>query len=641
MQFKHPEILYALLLLLIPIIVHLFQLRRFQKVPFTNVEFLKKITIQTRKSSEIKKWLTLFTRLLLLSGIIFAFSQPYTSNLSDYKTKKETVLYLDNSFSMQAKGDSGPLLQRAVQDLIKNLEGEELVSIITNTKEFKNVSIKNIKNELIQLGYSSNQLDYKSAYLKAINCFSNDPGSLKNLVFISDFQATTDFVEFEDGSEYNLNLVQLKPININNISVDSLYIDDKTSSNLDLTVILKNQGERIEDLSVSLFSNNSLIAKTSTDIEDSSRVKFTVGSNDFIKGKVQINDAHLQFDNTLYFNIDKPEKVNVLAINGSDDNFMRRIYSRSEFNYISSSLNTLDYNSMTSQNLVILNELKSIPPSLQSTLKSFVETDGYLLIIPSIESDISSYNQLFKNFSSMRFGLLKKADRKIFKINFSHPLFKDVFSNTTTNFQYPKVNNLYPISPGNASSILDFEDGTSFLVNSDNLFIFSAPLNTNNSNFQNSSLIVPTFYNIGKQSLQLSRPYYIIGKENQMDINTSLNQDQVLAIENEDIKVIPQQQSFNNKVSIITYETPEFAGHYNINNNSQIIANISYNYNRSESYLNYLNLDNFENIQVSNSIAVVLSKIKSNTKINELWKQFIIFALIMLIIEMLILKFYK
>ncbi|NNK28782.1 MAG: hypothetical protein HKP06_11155, partial [Flavobacteriaceae bacterium] len=37
MQFKHPELLYALLLLLIPIIIHLFQLRRFKETPFTNV----------------------------------------------------------------------------------------------------------------------------------------------------------------------------------------------------------------------------------------------------------------------------------------------------------------------------------------------------------------------------------------------------------------------------------------------------------------------------------------------------------------------------------------------------------------------------------------------------------------------------
>lgn len=641
MQFKHPEILYALLLLLIPIIVHLFQLRRFQKVAFTNVDFLKKITIQTRKSSQIKKWLTLITRILLLSAIILAFSQPYQSNITDYKIKKETVIYLDNSYSMQVKGNTGPLLQRAVQDLIINLDSEEIVSIITNNAEFKNVSLSNIKNELIQLGYSSNQLDYKSAYLKAINCFSKDANSLKNLIFISDFQDKNELLSFEETSAYNINLVQLKPVNTYNVSVDSLYISDKTASNLDLTVILSNQGEGIQDLSVSLFNNESLIAKTSTDIANSSQIKFTVSNKDFINGKVEITDTQLQFDNTLFFNIDQPEKVNVLSINGSEDKFLNKIYNKPEFNYVSASLNNLDYNSLPEQNLIVLNELNSIPNSLRAALKSFVQADGFILIIPSIEINLSSYNQIFRELSTIQLDPLKNTEKKIFKINFSDPLFKGVFSNRISNFQYPKINNFYPLNSRNESNIIDYEDGSSFLVSSNNLFVFTSPLNLRNSNFQNSSLIVPTLYNIGKQSLQLSKLYYIVGQENQMDINTSLSQDQVLVLENEGIKVIPEQQSFNNKVSIMTSETPEIAGHYTISNNSQIMGFISYNYDRKESILNYLDLSNIDNVQVSNSTANVLTNIKSNTKINELWKWFIIFALILLIIEMLILKFYK
>ncbi|HRM13327.1 MAG TPA: BatA domain-containing protein, partial [Flavobacterium sp.] len=64
MHFKQPEILYFLLLLIVPILVHLFQLRRFKKEYFTNVRFLKALSIQTRKSSKIKKWLLLACRLL-------------------------------------------------------------------------------------------------------------------------------------------------------------------------------------------------------------------------------------------------------------------------------------------------------------------------------------------------------------------------------------------------------------------------------------------------------------------------------------------------------------------------------------------------------------------------------------------------
>ena len=156
MQFKHPELLYALLLLLIPIIIHLFQLRRFQKVDFTNVAFLKKVTIQTRKSSQLKKWLTLLLRLLALACIILAFAQPFAASKTALNTEKETVLYVDNSHSMQAKGPNGPLLQRALQQLYDNVSGTEKISWFSNTETNKNVSRTDFKNEVLSIDYTTN-----------------------------------------------------------------------------------------------------------------------------------------------------------------------------------------------------------------------------------------------------------------------------------------------------------------------------------------------------------------------------------------------------------------------------------------------------------------------------------------------------
>ena len=119
MQFKNPELLYALFLLVIPILIHLFQLRRFQKVEFTNVKFLKSVKLQTRKSSQLKKWITLLTRMLLLACVIIAFAQPFIPNTEDFNEVQETVIYLDNSFSMQAKGSNGTLLNEAIQDITR------------------------------------------------------------------------------------------------------------------------------------------------------------------------------------------------------------------------------------------------------------------------------------------------------------------------------------------------------------------------------------------------------------------------------------------------------------------------------------------------------------------------------------------
>ena len=103
MQFKYPEILFFLFLLLIPLLIHLFQLQKFKKEAFTNVKFLKKIELESRKSSKLKKLLILLSRMLALAALIIAFSQPYI-NKSDGLQQRKTIIYLDNSMSLQAMG---------------------------------------------------------------------------------------------------------------------------------------------------------------------------------------------------------------------------------------------------------------------------------------------------------------------------------------------------------------------------------------------------------------------------------------------------------------------------------------------------------------------------------------------------------
>ena len=641
MQFKHPELLYGLFLLLIPIIVHLFQLRKFQKVAFTNVAFLKEATLQTRKSSQIKKWLILLTRLLLLAALVFAFTQPFTSKSNSFKTEKETVIYLDNSFSMQAKGNQGELLKRAIQDIITNVPEDENISIITNDEVFKNTSLKAIKNDLLELSYSSNSLSPEAALLKSIACFKNKSNTLKNVVLISDFQQDESDFKIESDSLINLNLVNLNPLNRNNISIDSIYISETISTSIELKVILKNSGIPIENLPISLYNNDKLIAKTSVGIEQDSETTFTLPINQVINGKITIDDSNLQFDNTLYFNINKASKINVLAINGQDDSFLKRIYPKDEFNYNSSPINQLNYNLIDSQHLIVLNELNSIPIALVSALKQFTDQGGSVILMPSETINNASYNQFLANYNS-GFTDVITSEKRITTINYSHPIYNNgVFEKQVKNFQYPQVKSFYNIASTSLSPVLQFEDEKIFLGQKKNTYIFTAALNQDNSNFKNSPLIVPTLYNIAKQSFKIPELYYTIGKENTFDVATKMQQDAVLSLTNGDINMIPKQQYFNNKVVVNTLEDPSFSGTYLIKNKDETIKNVSYNYSRNESKLTYRNLSSIENATVSDSITKVFDTIKSDTKVNALWKWFVIFALALLIIEMLILKFFK
>jgi hypothetical protein len=641
MQFKHPEILYALLLLIIPVIIHLFQLRKFQKVAFTNVKFLKELTIQTRKSSQLKKWLTLLTRMLLLACVIIAFAQPYISNSESFNTKSETVIYLDNSFSTQAQGSNGTLLNRAIQDIIENLDENERISVFTNDANFYNTSIKAIKNDLIQLRHSPTQLSYDAAVLKGKNAFSKDNGSIKNLILISDFQQKNDLISMVNDSTINIKLVQLKPTNRTNINVDSLFISKATVENLELTVLLKNQGDSIETLPISLFNNDKLIAKSAVDVKSETSTIFTIPTNTVFNGKITIEDANLQYDNELYFNIDKQESIKVLSINETDDAFLKKIYTSDEFDYNSVPFNTLNYNRIDDQNLIVLNELKEIPLSLTTALKAFTDNGGSILIIPSNNITINSYNQLFNNYNFSKFDSINPEEKRVTTINFSHPLLSNVFDKEIKNFQYPKVNSYYNHVSNSGMSILNFENSASFLSESNKVYRFSAALNLENSNFKNSPLIVPVLYNIGKQSLKVPKLYYTLGKENSIDIPTKMQQDDILTLVNADNSSIPLQQTFTNKVALTLSDYPKTSGIIAVQNKETFLKNLSFNYNRNESNLNYFDLSNIETAKVSESISSTINDIKSATNVNELWKWFVIFALAFLIIEMLILKFLK
>lgn len=641
MQFKNPELLYALFLLVIPLLIHLFQLRHFQKVEFTNVKFLKSIKLQTRKSSQLKKWITLLTRMLLLACVIIAFAQPYIPNTEDFNEAQETVIYLDNSFSMEAKSLNGTLLNESIQDIINTLPEDETISLFTNDKTFRNTTVKAIKNDLIQLSHSPTQLNYDAAYLKGKQLFSNEGAATRNLVLVSDFQQKGNLLNFETDSTLQLKLVQPKSTLTSNISVDSVYVSNTTSETLDLNVKLSNASQPVDNITISLFNDDVLITKSAISIEKEAEATFTIPNNKEINGKITIEDAGLQYDNTFYFNINSKPKIKVLAINeAADDAFLNRIYTDDEFNFKSFKLNALNFNLIPEQNLIVLNELDNISNALQTALVAFKNDGGKLLIIPSTNIDLNSYNQIFKDLHINTILNKNSNEKRITSINYNHPLLANTFYAKVTNFQYPKVEKSYRFS-SNSNDVLSYEDGSPFLIGKSNTYVFSSALNSDNSNFKNSQLIIPVLYNLGLQSLKLSKLYYTIGQPNSIAILTSLEQDDILTLDTDENSVIPLQKTYSKSVVLETEGFPNTAGILNVKNKETILQNLSFNYNRAESNLNYYDLKTLANTDVESSLATTINNIKSSTNVNALWKWFVIFALAFLIVEMLLLKYLK
>jgi hypothetical protein len=641
MQFKHPEVLYALFLLLIPIIIHLFQLRRFQKIDFTNVAFLKKVTIQTRKSSQLKKWLTLLLRLLAVACIVLAFSQPFTASKTALNTEKETVLYVDNSFSMQAKGSNGPLLQRVLQQLYVQNSGASTISWFTNTETRKNVSFQDFKEEILSVPYVQKQLSPEEVLLKAQQLFSGSLSAEKKLLYLSDMQLRSATLP-EIPADITLEIVQPRPVSANNISIDTAFVAFKNATTTKLNVRVSGQGEIPETVPVSLYNDGELIAKIAADLSEnaSNTISFDIENPVGFYGKLELNDRNLLYDNSLFFTVNTPKKIKVLSINEANSDFLTRLFNQPEFEYKRQRSDNLNYNDIPDQNFIILNELQTIPPSLSNALTSFLSGGGSLMIIPSGLADINSYNNLTGTIGIGSFSEKANQEKKISQIVFAHPLYESVFEKQVVNFQYPKVNS-YFITSSSATSALRFEDSKPFILQSGNVYLSTAPLNNENSNFQSSPLIVPTFYNMAIRSLPLSELYYESGTLNTFAIPVSLSQDEIIQIKDSLSSFIPLQQTKANQVLVTTTDEPQNSGNYKVEKEDEFIEGISYNYNRNESRLQYLEAEDWQNARSYDDVASMFDTIANENAINSFWKWFVIFAVVFLITELLVLKFYK
>ncbi|MFH6972459.1 BatA domain-containing protein [Flavobacterium petrolei] len=642
MHFKHPEILYFLFLLIVPILVHLFQLRRFKKEYFTNVRFLKALSIQTRKSSKIKKWLLLTCRLLLLTCIIIAFTQPFFESKDSKNANNELYIILDNSFSMQAKGKKGELLKRAVQELLEETPENVNFSLLTNSENYWNTDIKSVRSALQNLKYSATpfQLDNIMAKIKA-----HKSAFKKDIVIITDAIGLDEKqLKNSDVTDSPLFIIP-KAEQKNNVSIDSVFINKTLDNFYEISVQISGYGDDFKPIPISLYNENKLIAKTILTLETKKKnLNFTIPKQAF-HGYFSIADNGLSYDNTLYFSISKTKKTNIISIGEpAKSNFLSRIYTSEEFNFNNYTLSALDYNKLEEQDAIVLNELDEIPQALSTTLKSFVEKGGNLIVIPSAINSITNLNSFISNFGNLRFNSLENREKLITKINFNHPIFNNVFENKVTNFQYPKTKKSFVLSSSSPAA-LSYEDQSVFLTSIANsvsaVAVFAAPINTENSNFQQSPLIVPTFYKMAMNIQNNGVNALTIGNNNPHLTEVSLNKDAILTVKGSDEQFIPIQQILNNKVKMTFNDYPEQAGNFSIFNKKEWVENISFNYNRTESDLASANDNILSDYKTIESIPSLFDTLQTDRTDNQIWKWFVIFALLFLISEMAIIRFVK
>ncbi len=630
MLFKNPLLLYGLLLLAIPIIIHLFQLRRFKKVPFSNVAFLKPLLSQTRQSRTLKKWIVLITRLLAIACIVLAFAQPYLPQNKSISTNNDLVIYLDNSYSMQSPGADGTLYQSAINDLISKMPAESKFTLFTNDQLYGNVNKQEIANKLATADYAATALDPDEVILKA-NTLKNKL-SRSNFLWISDFQKHNKRKFPVLDSLWNVTFVKLNPLDYDNISIDSAFFSQENTASY-IQVALSSKKNNDTPVSLSLYNQDVLIAKTSVNFQEKKAyAQFLWPDSEILNAVLKIEDDGLSFDNQLFVSRKERDLINVLHVNNTENDFLNRIYTPDEFNYREVSLDNFNYNSITSQSVIILNGLSNIPPPLAKELQIFTENGNTLILIPDVNN---------ADYRSLSITMQQKSvyDKKITEINFDHPLLAGVFSERVKNFQYPTVSNSWElVDQGDA--ILTYEDGKPFLTQKNDYFIFTASLDADNSNFQASPLVVPVFYQLGLRNTKSSELYALLGKRNKIIVKEQLEADGILELQLEVSRFIPEQRAYDKYVALMTGTELTTPGNYEVLSKGNPLQTLAFNASREENHLDYFDDDQLPG-EILNDIGTFVQILQEGRNKLPLWKFLAAGALFFLICELLALKLLK
>jgi hypothetical protein len=682
-SFVYPTFLFALSLISIPVIIHLFNFRRFKKVLFSNVRFLQELKQETSSRSRLKHLLVLASRILSVIFLVLAFAQPYIPASEGHTMAAQRVvsIFVDNSFSMETVTREGTLLDVARQNAIELARGfqpTDRFQVLTNDFEPAHQRLLSREEfitavEGIKVSPVSRSTD--EVLMRQRDAVSQAESSQKYALLLSDFQkSVTRFEQWNGDSTLQVALVPLQSARSNNLAVDSCWLSTpvvQLGQIAEVMVRIRNYGEMdVQAVPVKLTLNKIQKAVAGADIPAFNftdvKLTFTASDTGWQRGVVSIIDNPITFDDTYFFSFHVSQSASILSINdGESGPYLKALFAPDGyFRLNQQDVRQIDFGSLRNYPAIFLNHITEIATGLQSELSRYIDAGGTLVIIPDSALSFTSMGEFMQNLGIAPFTSLVMNREKVTQLQLEDDIFEGVFSGKTgirSDTDLPYADG-YFVQSGNSalsSDVLMKLDGgapmiTRYRKGEGEVYLFSVPFRGNLSNFSRHALFVPVIYRIALLSEKGSKPAYTIGVDQHMEISaTALAGDRVFHLINEELKfdAIPGHRTTGTSTLVTFGNHVIEAGNYELKSGSQTLAIVSFNYNRAESVMEFNTPDELNEMidsgKLLNSRILEVNKLElaggmgSVGKGTPLWKWCLLLTLIFLACEIILLKFWK
>ncbi|WP_113653790.1 BatA domain-containing protein [Pedobacter namyangjuensis] len=672
MNFLYPGFLFALSAVAIPVIIHLFNFRKFKKVYFSNVAFLKEIKEQNSSREKLKNLLIMLCRILAIMFLVFAFARPFlpSANKIDHNTSNIVSVYLDNSYSMEAVNKEGNLLdeaKRKAKEIAKAFQLNDRFQLLTNDFEGKHQRLLNA-DEFLQ---AVEEVKISSANRKLPQVLNRQQGiftgaSNRFVYIISDFQkGFSNNQQLKPPANINVSLVKLNANHLPNVAVDSVWMLSpvhQAQATEKLIVQLHNYGdEQAKNIPLKLTINQTQKAISNITIPAGKTVLDTLSYSGlnlgWQKGVLSIKDFPLTFDDNLNFSFKVNAHQQVLSINGlKSEKYIKALFGADDYFALSEMPETnINYSALPKYSLIILNELSNPSSGLAQELKTFVASGGSVIIFPDLTVDKNIYSNFLNALNLPAVAEINTTPTKASSIELKSPLFKDVFETLPQNIDLPQVAKHFVFaerSNSNKENLLQLPAGKSFFARypfkSGQFYLSATALNSEASNFAKHPVFVPLMYKIAFASVQDQPLYYVATRDDVIETpKLTLGANQSLKMVANNFEVIPELRNANGKTLLYVADQIKKAGFYDLKKADSTLAVIAFNDNRLESDMHYDSEADLQKLFASKNVTVldpksdsIASAVAAKNNGTELWKLCLILALVFIAIEILLIKFY-
>ncbi|MBC7566806.1 MAG: BatA domain-containing protein [Pedobacter sp.] len=672
MNFLYPGFLFALLTIAIPIVIHLFNFRKFKKVYFSNVQFLKEAKEQNSTREKLKHLLVLFSRILAIIFLVLAFARPFFPSGKTVNPSQRNVvsIYIDNSYSMETVNKEGSLLdeaKRKAKEIVGSYELSDQFQLLTNDFEGRHQRFMN-KDQFVQQLEEVKVSSTSRSLQQVIN--RQQSGANNNDIIcylLSDFQKNfSGTLPIRADSSSRLTFIKLNANSLPNISVDSIWslspIHQPNQSE-QIVVRLKNFGEEdAKDVTIKLSLNGQQKAIRNVAVPAGKSITDTLSFSGlnagWQKGILTIKDYPLTFDDELNFSFNVNAEMNVLHIYGNpSQSYIKSLFAAdSYFKLTEMPEGNVKYSTFSGYSLIVVTGLKEPSSGLAQQLKSYVQNGGSLIVFPDLNAGSAHYSPFLTGLSLPKVGQINAGTPVTSTLDLKNELFKNVFDQIPKNLDLPTVSRYFSYVSQNTSSREDVLQLplnnfllAKYIVGAGKIYLSASSLDPNDGNLARHPVFVPIMFKIAFGSARTFPLYYTTGTSDVLEIKKiNLLKNQSLKLVSDQFEAIPDLRQTPASTLLYVADQIKKSGFYNLEKGDSTLAVMAFIDNRIESDMHYASNVELSNLLGKQKVNIFNSRkdaqslqVTAKSNSTELWKLCVILALVFLAIEILLIRFFN